>query len=508
MWIRVSRWLVIGVVFAIQVAGAGLAGEALASNPGENGRIAYGAPVESASHPGVFEPEIFTMNPDGSGVRRLTFDAGEEPWSEYYEHLHLSANVVPAWSPSGDRIAYVHRGDHKASIRLMDPEGRQLGVVMENLYDPGSLSWSPDGQWIAFAAGPLMKVRVDGSDWRALVTEADDGVLFMGGAAWSPDGAWIAFSGALDDFDDPDERGRRIFLTDPQGSSIQPINCGDPIQNAGSPEWSPDGKTLYCSSGSGPDPAHIWMTSMADGSTEQITFTADERGPAAAPDGTTVLYTSGELWSGPRELRSYDVSSGATRQVLSDFPGWELDWQPRQGTFWDDERSVFEADIEWMATEGITRGCNPPTNDKYCPTAHVTRGQMAAFLVRALGLSERLDDPFGDDDDSVFEADIEKLAAAGITKGCNPPDNDRFCPDHKVTREQMAAFLVRALDYTDDGGGDLFIDDDDSIFEGDIDKLGTAGVTKGCNPPVNSQYCPKGYVTRGQMAAFLHRALG
>ncbi len=71
----------------------------------------------------------------------------------------------------------------------------------------------------------------------------------------------------------------------------------------------------------------------------------------------------------------------------------------------------------------------------------------------------------------------------------------------------MAAFLVRALHYTDDGGGDLFTDDDDSIFEGDIDRLGTAGVTKGCNPPTNDRYCPSGNVTRGQMAAFLHRAL-
>ncbi len=72
----------------------------------------------------------------------------------------------------------------------------------------------------------------------------------------------------------------------------------------------------------------------------------------------------------------------------------------------------------------------------------------------------------------------------------------------------MAAFLVRALGYTDDGGGDLFIDDDDSIFEGDIDRLGTAGVTKGCNPPSNTRFCPSANVTRGQMAAFLHRALG
>jgi hypothetical protein len=176
--------------------------------------------------------------------------------------------------------------------------------------------------------------------------------------------------------------------------------------------------------------------------------------------------------------------------------------------FFDDDGSVFEADIEWMAAERITMGCNPPLNDRYCPDANVTRAQMAAFLVRALGLTDRLADPFSDDDGSIFEADIERLAAAGITRGCNPPANDRFCPDGKVTREQMAAFLVRALGYTDNGGGDLFIDDDDSIFEADIDRLGTAGVTTGCNPPINDRYCPTGNVTRGQMAAFLHRALG
>ena len=70
----------------------------------------------------------------------------------------------------------------------------------------------------------------------------------------------------------------------------------------------------------------------------------------------------------------------------------------------------------------------------------------------------------------------------------------------------MAAFLVRSFGYTDTGGGDLFIDDDLSIFENDIDRLGTAGVTRGCNPPTNNRYCPSGRVTREQMAAFLHRA--
>jgi hypothetical protein len=72
----------------------------------------------------------------------------------------------------------------------------------------------------------------------------------------------------------------------------------------------------------------------------------------------------------------------------------------------------------------------------------------------------------------------------------------------------MAAFLVRALGLTDDGGGDLFDDDDSSIFQEDIDRLGAAEITQGCNPPANTRYCPEQAVSRGAMSAFLHRALG
>jgi hypothetical protein len=179
------------------------------------------------------------------------------------------------------------------------------------------------------------------------------------------------------------------------------------------------------------------------------------------------------------------------------------------GTFTDDDGNTHEGNIEAIAAEGITRGCNPPTNDLYCPSDPVTRGQMAAFLVRAFGYTDDGGgDLFTDDDDSIFENDIDKLATADVTRGCNPPANTEYCPDDFVTRGQMAAFIVRAFGYTDDGGGDLFTDDDDSIFENDIDKLATAGVTKGCNPPANTEYCPDDPVLRDQMASFLARALG
>ncbi len=178
-------------------------------------------------------------------------------------------------------------------------------------------------------------------------------------------------------------------------------------------------------------------------------------------------------------------------------------------SFSDDDGSVFEADIEKLAAAEVTRGCNPPTNDRFCPENSVTRGEMAAFLGRALGLTGGGVFTFIDDDGSPFQFDIERLAEAGVTRGCNPPTNDRFCPDDSVTRGQMAAFLRRALeDRLVPGPATKFIDDDLSVFESDIEWLASTGVTRGCNPPANDRFCPDDSVTRGQMAAFLVRALG
>ncbi|MGF1666673.1 MAG: hypothetical protein ACFCVC_10430 [Acidimicrobiia bacterium] len=86
-----------------------------------------------------------------------------------------------------------------------------------------------------------------------------------------------------------------------------------------------------------------------------------------------------------------------------------------------DPDNIFKADIEWLADQGVTRGCNPPANDRFCPDESVTRGQMAAFLVRALGYSAAGSVDFVDDNSSVFESDIEKLATAGVTRAVTRP---------------------------------------------------------------------------------------
>jgi hypothetical protein len=183
---------------------------------------------------------------------------------------------------------------------------------------------------------------------------------------------------------------------------------------------------------------------------------------------------------------------------------WVADREARFGTgFTDVFGHTFQTNITWLAEQGITQGCNPPLNTMYCPNDMVTRGQMAVFLARALDVPGASNDHFTDDEGEFYEDAANRLYEADITVGCRAT---RYCGEQRVSRGQMAAFLARALGLPDTSQ-DFFVDDETSLFEGVINKIANAAITLGCNPPSNSRYCPDEPVTRGQMAAFLHRAL-
>ena len=108
--------------------------------------------------------------------------------------------------------------------------------------------------------------------------------------------------------------------------------------------------------------------------------------------------------------------------------------------FSDDNASPHHAAINRVAGAGVTGGC---ATGRYCPKASVTREQMASFIARAANLrtgSGR--NYFFDDDGRSHESNIDRVAAAGISSGCG---TWRFCPTAAVTREQMAAFLHRIV---------------------------------------------------------------
>ena len=165
------------------------------------------------------------------------------------------------------------------------------------------------------------------------------------------------------------------------------------------------------------------------------------------------------------------------------------------GGFDDTIGSVHEDNIIRMSVLGITR-----VEDSYRPEDNVTRGEMAAFLRRALSLPASTRDFFTDDDNSIFENDINSIAEYGITVG----SGGKYFPTENVTRGQMAAFIKRAF-VLGAGGPTPFTDIDTSIFKGDIEAIYAAEITVGTSP---TTYSPNDPVTRGQMATFLARALG
>jgi uncharacterized protein (DUF1800 family) len=170
----------------------------------------------------------------------------------------------------------------------------------------------------------------------------------------------------------------------------------------------------------------------------------------------------------------------------------------------------FAADIDWLVTRGITQGF---PDGSFRPAAPVTRGQMAAFLHRFKGSpatsapqrASFVDVPDG----HSFFREIEWLAGARITVGSSSPAGQVFRPAEPVARGQMAAFLHRF------SGAPAFsppprpsfvdVPTGHSFFR-EIEWLASRGVTRGTVGSDGAvRFDPQGAVSRGAMAAFLHR---
>lgn len=217
------------------------------------------------------------------------------------------------------------------------------------------------------------------------------------------------------------------------------------------------------------------------------TMNASGTGEKVRRDTSLAISSFGEDESG--ELFVTDLNGALYRVIAPEFT--------------DIATSTFLDAIHWIFYEGITVGCG---SGRFCPTASVTRAQMALFIMRGFDVPPATpgNDYFVDDNGVTGEGAINALAEAGITGGCDTA-RKLFCPTARVTRAQMALFLDRAIEpplpLTSE---DFFDDDDGKTGEAAINRLAAAGITGGCGP---RKYCPTANVTRGQMAAFLRRAL-
>ena len=237
------------------------------------------APIQLAYVKGTgANAEIHAVNSNGTGANRLTDQQ--------------RADVNPAWSPEGGRIAFASDRDGNREIYVMNANGQNPVRLTSNPTADYRPAWSPDGTRIAFVTerdgnAEIYVMNADGTNpSRLTVHAADDSE-----PAWSPDGSRIAFSSDRDGI-------RRIWVMNADGSGV--VRLTSSSLGESQPAWSPDGARIAFSGESSSRAATDIFTVNADGS-ERIQLTRDfdsAMDPAWSPDGRKIAFTATNVCSG------------------------------------------------------------------------------------------------------------------------------------------------------------------------------------------------------------------
>lgn len=188
-------------------------------------------------------------DPNAESMLAIVEAAGGD--ARYIEDGVVGGEIELTWSPDGQRVAFTSQRDDAAGdvfvavvagrrlvdVRNLTPRQHPTSIVPEPDRTP---AWSPDGQWIAFTTyrdgGPAIWVmRPDGSDARAVTSSGNHADFFP---TWSPDGREIAFqrNSASD---------ARIGIVSVNGGTPRFLAWPAP---ATAPAWSPDGRAIAFSS--------------------------------------------------------------------------------------------------------------------------------------------------------------------------------------------------------------------------------------------------------------------
>jgi Tol biopolymer transport system component len=185
-----------------------------------------------------------------------------------------------------------------SAIYAVDPSGKGLIELAAGVSYRSAPAWSPDGQRIAFVRPDgLYVMTADGKDSSRLVACARRDCQGLGTPAWSPDGGRIAFPGSWNGRDG-------LWVVETDGGGLVPIRQG--LTVLGAPAWSPDGQDIAVSGHLAADPGtHSILVLSA--TTGQIVRAISVAGIEFSE---TVSWSSNGMWLAASGSGSSGISEG------------------------------------------------------------------------------------------------------------------------------------------------------------------------------------------------------
>ena len=316
------------VLTAITVSLIGLAvGSSTATFGGEDGRITFNRVV------GGDHLEIFSANPDGSDVQKLT-------------KSNPGSAVISDWSPDGETIAFdsdrvdIEGRKRSVQIYLMAADGSGETQLTRGAGFHGTPGWSPDGASLAIDADwgdrPLEGIWIipasdpDGVtiEDAVRVTTTPKNADFDTEPQYSPDGSALVFTRFKG------QRESAIYYVNVDGSGLDRLTEWE--LNASDPDWSPDGQRIAYDSGDAGRVGSIAdiYVSRPDGTkqkrlTDSPPITENRfkaaNNPVWSPSGTRIMFT--QFLNERNELVAINPDGSKRKTIVAGkgFPN-KVDW--------------------------------------------------------------------------------------------------------------------------------------------------------------------------------------
>jgi Tol biopolymer transport system component len=239
--------------------------------------------------------EIYVVNSDGSGERRLT--------------TNPAADDLATWSPDGSRIAFVSNRDGNLEVYAMNADGTGQTRLTTDPKDDFSPSWSPDGRRIVFRSnrddnGEIYVMNADGTGQTRLTfnTASDHS------PAWGPNGQ-IAFVST--------RQGNGIYVMNDDGTDVRRVTTFAPNRNEYHPNWSPNGSKIAFQADRDLPIGNTEIYVMnADGTGQQrlTDYPGHDDWPNWSPDGGQIAFSRGVSFLTP-EVYVMGAAGGEPREV-------------------------------------------------------------------------------------------------------------------------------------------------------------------------------------------------